>query len=54
MTRRLAAVPVVFMPPPHPPARIRRARQYRLRVWACICVGLCAFWYGLAAWVLSL
>lgn len=53
MIRRLAAVPVVFMPVPRPPARIRRLRRLRLRAWACIAVGLTLFWYGLFAWALS-
>ena len=54
MTVRFDQVPVVFMPVPRPPARIRRARRFRLRVWIGIIVGLVAFWYGLAAWVFSL
>lgn len=57
---RLAHVPVVFMRSPvfirspRPPMRIRRLRQYRLRVWCGITAGLLVFWYGLAAWVFSL
>lgn len=51
---RLAHVPVVFMPPPLVPARIRRARQFRLRTWFGITAGLVLFWYGFFAWVFSL
>ncbi len=53
MRMRYAHVPVVFMPMSRPPARIRRAQRFRLRVWCGITVGLCVFWFGLFAWVFS-